>query len=75
MLALLPLIGQAREQDIHSAQMSLFCWPGKTINWKNLVSMTTDGAPSMVGKEKRVVALLRNDPEKPGFLSYHCILH
>lgn len=37
--------------------------------------MTTDGAPSMVGKEKGLIALLRNDPEMPDFFSYHCILH
>jgi len=28
----------------------------------------------MIGKEKGVIALLRNDPEIPEFFSYHCIL-
>jgi len=50
MLALLPLTGQTLGQDIHSALMSFFREPGKTTNLKNLVSVsvTTDGAPSMV---------------------------
>jgi len=75
MLALLPPTGQTRGQDIHSAIMSFFRGPSKTINLKNLVSVTTDGAPSMIGKEKGVTALLRSDPEIPEFFSYHCILH
>ena len=74
-LGLLPLTGQTRGQDIHSALMRFFRGPGKTINLKNLVSVTTDGAPSMIGKEKAVIALLRSDPEIPEFFSYHCILH
>ena len=50
MLALLPLTGQTLRQDIHSALISFFREPGKTTNLKNLVSVsvTTDGAPSMV---------------------------
>ena len=65
MLALLPLTGQTRGQDIHATLMFFFRGPGKTINLKNLVSVTTDGAPSVIGKEKGVIALLRNDPEIP----------
>ncbi|KAJ3607182.1 hypothetical protein NHX12_026695 [Muraenolepis orangiensis] len=75
MLALLPLTGQTRGEDIYSAMMSFFHGPGKNINLKKLVSLTTDGAPSMVGKEKGFIALLRKDPETPDFFSYHCILH
>jgi len=56
MLALLPLTGQTRGQDIHSALMSFFRGPGKTINLKNLVSVTTDGAPSMTGKRSHCFA-------------------
>jgi len=48
MLPLLPLTGQTRRQDIHSALMSFFRGPGKTINLKILVPVTTDEAPFMV---------------------------
>ncbi|KAK9977291.1 hypothetical protein ABG768_019112 [Culter alburnus] len=75
MLTLLPLTGQTRGEDIHSALMSFFRGPGKNINMKKLVSVTTDGAPSMVGREKGLIALLRKDPDIPAFFSYHCILH
>uniref|UniRef100_A0A672IJ75 HAT C-terminal dimerisation domain-containing protein n=1 Tax=Salarias fasciatus TaxID=181472 RepID=A0A672IJ75_SALFA len=61
--------------DIHSALMTFFHGPGININLKKLVSVTTDGAPSMVGKEKGLIALLRNDSQMPNFFSYHCILH
>ena len=58
MLALMPLTGQTRGQDIHSALISFFRGPGKTINLKNLVSMTTNGAASIIGKEKGVLLCL-----------------
>ncbi|XP_073668196.1 general transcription factor II-I repeat domain-containing protein 2-like [Paramisgurnus dabryanus] len=75
MLTLLPLKGQTRGEDIYSALKNFFHGPGNSINLKNLVSVTTDGAPSMVGKEKGLIALLRKDPEMSAFFSYHCILH
>lgn len=55
--------------------MNFFHGPGKNINLKKLVSVTTDGALSMVEKENGLIALLRKDPEIPAFFSYHCILH
>lgn len=40
-----------------------------------LVSITTDGAPSMIGRINGFVALCQNDDEFPSFLNYHCIIH
>jgi hypothetical protein len=42
---------------------------------KKLASITTDSAPSMVGKHKGFVNLCHNDETFPFFFSYHCILH
>lgn len=40
-----------------------------------LVSITTDGAPSMIGRSNGFVAKCREDEAFPDFLSYHCIIH
>ena len=40
-----------------------------------LVSITTDGAPAMVGCRNGFVAKCREDEVFPDFLSYHCIIH
>lgn len=40
-----------------------------------LVAITTDGAPAMRGVHLGFVALCRNDPAFPDFMSYHCIIH
>ncbi|KAJ8012488.1 hypothetical protein DPEC_G00043330 [Dallia pectoralis] len=45
----------------------------RRIDVKNLVSITTDGAPSMMGREKGAVSRLKED--NPELLSYHCIIH
>ena len=42
----------------------------------NLVSVCTDGAPSMIGKHEGFVALLRRElPDSDTLMSFHCILH
>ncbi|KAA8579888.1 hypothetical protein FQN60_005423 [Etheostoma spectabile] len=38
-----------------------------------VVSITTDGAPAMVGRERRAVA--RKKEDNPHLISYHCIIH
>lgn len=75
LLALLPLTGQTRGEDICLTLMGFFRGPGREIDLGKLVSITTDGAPSMVGKEKGLVALLRKEPAVSDFFAYHCILH
>ncbi|CAJ1079930.1 PREDICTED: general transcription factor II-I repeat domain-containing protein 2-like, partial [Xyrichtys novacula] len=75
LLALLPLTGQTRGEDVCLTVMNFFRGPGKDTDLGKLVSVTTDGAPSMVGRETGLVALLRKELEVPNFLSYHCIIH
>ncbi|KAI9999434.1 hypothetical protein NQD34_018211 [Periophthalmus magnuspinnatus] len=40
-----------------------------------LVSVTTDGAPAMVGRSNGFIARCRDDDAFPDFLNYHCIIH
>lgn len=40
-----------------------------------LVSVATDGAPSMVGKNVGLMGLLRNDTQYPDIVPVHCIIH
>uniref|UniRef100_A0A3P8U3W7 HAT C-terminal dimerisation domain-containing protein n=1 Tax=Amphiprion percula TaxID=161767 RepID=A0A3P8U3W7_AMPPE len=61
MLALLPLTGQTRGEDICLVLTDFFQGPGREIDLGKLVSITTDGAPSMVGKERGLVALMRKE--------------
>ncbi len=42
---------------------------------KKLVSITTDGAPAMIGSNNGFIAFCRRDKEFPNFISYHCIIH
>jgi len=39
------------------------------------ISVTTDGAPSMVGRTAGLVVLLKADEDFPNIHSYHCIIH
>ncbi len=40
-----------------------------------LVSITTGGAPAMVGRVNGFIAKCRQDDAFPDFLNYHCIIH
>ena len=42
---------------------------------KKLISVTTDGAPAIVGQRAGVIALLMADNDFPSFQAYHCIIH
>lgn len=42
---------------------------------EKLVSVATDGAPAMIGKNQGLIGLLNNDPKIPCFLPLHCIIH
>ncbi|KAJ4947892.1 hypothetical protein JOQ06_009923, partial [Pogonophryne albipinna] len=54
-------------------QIALFC-RAKGINTTHLVSVATDGAPSMTGAQKGFVALLQKSLDRK-LLTFHCILH
>lgn len=73
LLAILPLKGHTRGKYIFQAFMEFankfqlpFC---------KLVSITTDGAPAMVGRISGFVALCKRYDSFPDFLSYHCVIH
>lgn len=71
LLALIPLPGRTTGEDIFNAVKSFFEQHGIPLN--RISSLVTDGAPSMVGKEKGFTARLREI--NPNLLSYHCIIH
>ena len=71
-IAVLPLKGTTRGEDLFQSFM-VFA-KDKNLPMDKLVSVCTDGAPCMIGKNKGFVALLREHENRP-ILSFHCILH
>ncbi|KAK0139586.1 General transcription factor II-I repeat domain-containing protein 2B [Merluccius polli] len=51
-----------------------FCLEAKGINTTHLVSVSTDGAPSMRGAHKGFVNLLQKSLDRE-LMTFHCILH
>ncbi|KAL4000368.1 hypothetical protein ACER0C_008139 [Sarotherodon galilaeus] len=47
----------------------------KKVPLEKLVSLTTDGAPAMIGRHTRFIAHCKGDTEFPNFMHYHCIIH
>ena len=48
------------------------------LKWSQLVGVTMDGTPSMIGKESGLVILLRKkamDNSESDLIHYHCIIH
>ena len=45
------------------------------IPLNKFVSVATDGAPAMVGRNAGLIALIKNDSSYPDFLPIHCIIH
>lgn len=46
------------------------------LNFTNLVSVCTDGAPAMMAKNEGYTAYLKRETKDPNVLiSFHCILH
>ncbi|XP_073537652.1 general transcription factor II-I repeat domain-containing protein 2A-like [Phyllobates terribilis] len=71
-LAVLPMKGTTKGEDLFKSLTELA--KKKNLPMDKLISVCTDGAPCMVGKNKRFVALLREHEKRP-ILSFHCILH
>ena len=65
------LKGYTRGKDISEAILE--CLRAKGINKTHLVSVATDGAPSMSGAPKGFVALLQKSLDRK-LLSFYCIL-
>ncbi|KFM74953.1 Transposon-derived Buster3 transposase-like protein, partial [Stegodyphus mimosarum] len=74
LLALGTLTGRTRGADIFE-NFKEVC-NKLQLNVSNLVSVCTDGAPSMRGKKEGFVALLKKENlNLKKFISFHCILH
>ncbi|KAL1276981.1 hypothetical protein QQF64_023654 [Cirrhinus molitorella] len=71
LLALKSLHERTRGEDIHKA-LSEAC-RDMNIPASSVVSITTDGAPSMTGKHKGLVAEMQKI--SPDLLAFHCIVH
>jgi len=48
-------------------------WNRFEIPPEKLVSVATDGAPSMTGSHNGLIVLLRANEKFPAFMSYHCV--
>uniref|UniRef100_A0A8C1LXS3 DUF4371 domain-containing protein n=1 Tax=Cyprinus carpio TaxID=7962 RepID=A0A8C1LXS3_CYPCA len=71
LLGVTPLQTSTRGEDIYLAIKEMLTKRG--IEPKKVVSITTDGAPAMIGREKGAVARLKKD--SPDLIIYHCIIH
>lgn len=71
-IELIPLKGQTRGEDICEAVLK--CLNDNGINTNHLISVATDGAPSMRGSQKGFVTLLQKALDR-NLLAFHCILH
>ena len=72
MVELIPLKCQTGREDVCEAVFE--CLRAKDIKTTHLVSVATDGAPSMTGAHRGFVALLQKSLNRK-LLSFHCILH
>uniref|UniRef100_A0A3Q3AU70 HAT C-terminal dimerisation domain-containing protein n=1 Tax=Kryptolebias marmoratus TaxID=37003 RepID=A0A3Q3AU70_KRYMA len=71
-LAVLPMKGTTRGEDLFKSFIEFA--KEKNLPMDKLISLCTDGAPCMVGKNRGFVALLREHENRP-ILRFHCILH
>lgn len=74
LLALASLKGQTRGIDISQALKDVIV--RNDLKLRNLAGLATDGAPSMVGKNSGLIALLKKeDGVSSAIIHYHCIIH
>ncbi|XP_076738349.1 general transcription factor II-I repeat domain-containing protein 2B-like [Maylandia zebra] len=73
LLTLLPLKTTTKGVDIYNAVKEFFA--KKKVPLEKLVSVTTDGAPAMIGRHTGFIAHCKGDTEFPNFMHYHCIIH
>ena len=71
LLGVASLEARIRGEDIYEAMKMMLTERG--LDLKSVVSITTDGAPSMIGRERGLVGRLKED--HPDLISYHCIIH
>ncbi|CAM4608579.1 unnamed protein product [Leuciscus chuanchicus] len=71
-LAVLPMKDTTRGEDVLKSLIDFAA--EKKLPLNKLISVCTDGAPSMLGKHKGFVALLCEQEKRP-ILNFHCIVH
>ena len=59
------------QEDIHEALKSMI--ESRNLEMKSIISLTTDGAPAMLGKGRGLIGRLLKD--NPNLKSFHCIIH
>ncbi|KAL7635057.1 UNVERIFIED_CONTAM: hypothetical protein RMT77_014042 [Armadillidium vulgare] len=72
LLRLLPLSGQTRGEDITNAVQT--CLEDNKIDLNKIVSIATDGAKSLTGKNKGATTILQSKINHE-ILTFHCIIH
>ena len=76
LFAMISLKDRTRGSDLCNAVSDAI--EKSNLKWSQLVGVTTDGAPSMIGKESGLVTLLRKkamDNSESDLIHYHCIIH
>ncbi|KAM9299514.1 general transcription factor II-I repeat domain-containing protein 2-like [Gastrophryne carolinensis] len=76
LLSLVPMHGQTTAQEIFHQLCDAFQNAG--LPWRKFVGITTDGAPSMIGRKKGLVALINKKKKEEGLeevIALHCIIH
>ncbi|XP_040278185.1 zinc finger BED domain-containing protein 5-like [Bufo bufo] len=71
LLGMTALHAHTRGEDLYGAITEML--KKRDINLNSVISVVTDGAPAMVGKEKGLVSRLK--VLNPSLISYHCIIH
>jgi len=78
-LGLVSLHGTTRGLDVKETVLKLLRCRVPGLPLSKLIGLTTDGKPSMVGKENRAVALLKKHLRESNFeqdiLTVHCFIH
>ncbi|XP_076043640.1 protein FAM200C-like [Oratosquilla oratoria] len=72
-LTVLPLTGRTTRKDVYDVLMKVLT--SENIDLSKLVSIVTDGASSMVGRNKGLIAYLKANDEISAFVHYYCLLH
>lgn len=67
------IVNTTRGFDIKSTLDNILSNTGISVN--NLVSVVTDGAPALLGKNLDLIGLLKNDLSLPEFLPFHSIVY
>ncbi len=70
-LGLTNLHGHTRGDEIYEVVTQML--RDREMDLKHVVSIATDGAPCMIGRERGLVSRLR--AHHPDLMAYHCIIH